>query len=49
MMTYKGYYATVIFDDQAEISHGEVVGLKDMITFQGRCVEDLKQLDQLQP
>ena len=42
MMTYKGYYATVSFDDEAEIFHGEVVGLKDVITFQGRSVEELK-------
>ncbi len=42
MMTYKGYYATVSFDDEAEIFHGEVVGLKDVITFQGQSVEELK-------
>ena len=42
MMTYKGYYAAVSFDDEAEIFHGEVTGLKDVITFQGRSVEELK-------
>ncbi len=42
MMTHKGYYATVSFDDEAEIFHGEVVGLRDVVTFQGRSVEELK-------
>lgn len=42
MMTYKGYYAAVSFDDEAEIFHGEVTGLKDVITFQGRSVKELK-------
>lgn len=41
-MNYKGYYGTVSFDDEAEIFHGEVTNLKDVITFQGRSVDELK-------
>ncbi len=37
-MTYKGYTGVVEFDDDAKILHGEVVGLKDIITFQGESV-----------
>jgi len=42
MITYKGYDGTVQFDDEAEIFHGEVLGLRDVVTFQGVSVEELK-------
>jgi predicted HicB family RNase H-like nuclease len=43
MMTYKGYVARVEFDDEAEIFYGEVINLRDVITFQGKSVTELKQ------
>lgn len=43
MMTYKNYSGSVSYDDEAEIFHGEVIGLGDVITFQGRSVEELKE------
>jgi len=33
-----GYSGTVRFDDEAEIFHGEVLGLRDVVTFQGTTV-----------
>ncbi len=42
MMTYKGYTGTVQFDADAEIFHGEVFGLRDVVTFQGTTVDELK-------
>ncbi len=42
MMNYKGYNGTVKFDEEAEIFHGEVLGLRDVVTFQGVSVEELK-------
>ncbi|MEO8232035.1 MAG: type II toxin-antitoxin system HicB family antitoxin [Ignavibacteriota bacterium] len=42
-MTYKGYTAYVEFDDQAEIFHGEVLDTKDVITFQGTSVTELRK------
>ena len=42
MMKYKGYIGHVEYDDTAKIFHGEVVGLSDIITFQGRSVDDLE-------
>lgn len=42
-MTYKDYIAHVQFDDEAEIFHGEVINTKDVITFQGRTVKELKK------
>ena len=41
MMKYKGYIADIIYDDEAKLFHGEVVGLKDVITFQGSSVTEL--------
>jgi predicted HicB family RNase H-like nuclease len=42
-MKYKGYQGIVTYDDEAKIFHGEVVGLKDVITFQGTAVDELEQ------
>lgn len=43
MMEYRGYIATVEFDDEADIFHGEVINLRDVITFQGKSVDELRQ------
>ena len=43
MMQHKGYIGRVEFDDEADIFHGEVIGLRDVITFQGRTVNEVKQ------
>jgi predicted HicB family RNase H-like nuclease len=42
-MKYKGYVGMVTFDDEAGIFHGEVINTRDVITFQGTCVEELRQ------
>lgn len=36
MMRYLGYIGEVEFDSEANILHGEVVGIRDVVTFQGR-------------
>lgn len=43
MMEYKGYLARTEFDDEADIFHGEVVNIRDVITFQGKSVDELRQ------
>lgn len=43
MMKYKGYCGQVAYDDEAQLFHGQVTGLKDTITFQGATVEELEQ------
>ena len=43
MMNYKGYIGKVNFDDEAGIFHGEVINVRDVITFQGSCVEELRK------
>ncbi len=42
-MSYKGYQAVLKYDDEAEIFHGEVVGTRDVIFFEGTSVEDLNR------
>jgi predicted HicB family RNase H-like nuclease len=42
-MTYKGYEGVVTFDAEAGIFHGEIVNTRDVVTFQGRSVDDLRQ------
>ncbi len=42
-MTHNGYEALVTYDEDAELFHGEVMNLRDMITFQGKSVDELKQ------
>lgn len=43
MMKYKDYIGHVNYDDEAKIFHGEVMGLRDVITFQGYTVQELEQ------
>ena len=42
-MKYKGYIGQVVYDDKAKIFHGDVIGLHDVITFQGASVKELEQ------
>ena len=42
-MEYKGYVGKVEFDDEAGIFHGEVADMRDVITFQGTSVDELKK------
>jgi predicted HicB family RNase H-like nuclease len=42
-MEYQGYIGKVEFDDEASIFNGEVVNTRDVITFQGKSVAELKK------
>ncbi len=43
MMQYKKYFGHIEYDDKAKIFHGEVIGLKDVITFQGTTVDEIEK------
>ena len=43
MMQYKKYFGHIEYDDEAKIFHGEVIGLKDVITFQGTTVDEIEK------
>jgi len=42
MMEYRGYVGKVEFDGDAGIFHGDVLGTRDVITFQGQSVAELQ-------
>ena len=42
VITYKGYQGTFEYDPEADIFHGEVLNLTDVITFRGRSIDELK-------
>src|ERR1700730_15535692 len=41
-MTHDGYVATVELDEEAGLFHGEVINTRDVLTFQGRTLDELK-------
>jgi predicted HicB family RNase H-like nuclease len=43
IMHYGNYEAQVDYDEDAELFHGEITNLRDVVTFQGRSVAELKQ------
>ena len=42
-MNYRGYAARIEYDDDDGVLHGEVVGLRDVITFEGRSVAEVRK------
>ena len=42
MLKYKGYTGLVEYDTDGKIFTGEVIGLRSVITFQGRTPEELE-------
>lgn len=43
MMEHKGYHGTIEVDEERGLLHGEVLGLRDVVTFQGQTVEEARQ------
>ena len=43
MMEYKGYIGKVEIDDELGILYGEVINVRDVITFEGTSVEEVQQ------
>ena len=43
MLEYKGYTGTVEFDDEIGAFQGEVAHLRDVITFEGTSVDELRR------
>lgn len=43
ILTYKGYQGRFDYDPEADIFHGDIMHLADVITFQGRSIDELKQ------
>lgn len=43
MMEYKRYLGKVEYDDEQDIFWGEVLGIRDVVTFQGKSVRELRK------
>lgn len=41
-MEYKGYRAAIEYDESVDSFHGRVIGLRDVISFYGDTVEELR-------
>lgn len=42
-LTYKNYHGVFEYDQEADIFHGDIINLTDVITFEGRSIDELKQ------
>lgn len=42
-MKYKDYESIITFDEDARLFHGEIINIRDVITFQGTNVEELEK------
>lgn len=42
-MEYKGYIGKVEIDDEVGVLYGEVINVRDVITFEGTSVEEVQQ------
>lgn len=43
MMKYKGYKATISYDEEDKIFVGEVFGITDSLNFHGRSIDELEE------
>ena len=46
-MEYKGYVGKIEIDEEANILHGEVINIRDVITFEGQTVDELQKAFQI--
>jgi predicted HicB family RNase H-like nuclease len=42
MLNYKGYLGAMRYDDEEGVFRGRVVNIKDMVTFQGKSVDEVR-------
>lgn len=42
-LLHDGYLATIELDEEAGLFHGEVINTRDVLTFQGQTVAELRQ------
>lgn len=43
VIRYKEYLGSVHFSSEDEVFYGKIEGIQDLVTFEGRTVEELKQ------
>ena len=42
-MKYKGYFASIVYDDSIKEFHGRIAGICDVVNFHASTVEDLER------
>ncbi|MCL1984953.1 MAG: type II toxin-antitoxin system HicB family antitoxin [Betaproteobacteria bacterium] len=42
ILSYKGYQGRFAYDSDADLFHGDVLHISDVVTFQGRSIDELK-------
>lgn len=43
VLQYKNYYAEVHFSAEDEVFHGKIIGINDLVNFEGSTVKELKK------
>ncbi|HAC15526.1 MAG TPA: hypothetical protein DCE78_06220 [Bacteroidetes bacterium] len=43
MLEYKGYHGKVEFDEKEGIYHGEVLNIRDVVTFQSKTEDEIQK------
>ena len=43
IIEYQGYLGKVEFDEEHDLFHGEVLNIRDVVTFQGKSARELKK------
>ncbi|MCF8039442.1 MAG: type II toxin-antitoxin system HicB family antitoxin [Desulfohalobiaceae bacterium] len=43
VLEYKGYYGSVEYDSRDDQLHGRLIGISDIISYEGQSVNELKQ------
>jgi predicted HicB family RNase H-like nuclease len=41
-LKYKDYQASLYYSEEDEVFHGKILGINDLVTFEGRNIKDLK-------
>lgn len=43
VLSYKGYYGDVNYSSEDDVFHGKLIGISDLVTFEGNSVKELKK------
>jgi predicted HicB family RNase H-like nuclease len=43
VLRYKDYISTIHFSVEDDVYHGKIIGINDLVSFEGKTVEELKQ------
>ena len=43
ILEYKSYYAEVHFNSEDEVFYGKIIGINDLVSFEGTTVKELKK------